>query len=357
MESMFTTTTIDAMSNEFLSKKSFLDSMFMSLVCYNTINNLEYESRDCNSTLFSFQKDVWDTLERKISKLGKKAVGNCFKLKKSKSMKSKKDYVNDIMSAITKTQMQGGPFQNLKEEQDSCKDELMSCSDKNKAIINELVQENKRVTADANEISLNESETELRALDDTKTNSDASREPRGVIKLKFASFKTQKFETKQLGEGYYPTKINFRADCIRKRIKCLLHNYILSIINKTIAEGNCSNSFVVKIPKDVVNNIKVDSNRNMLCQSIKDVYTTIGQFDSNRVEHNRKVINSIQDPTFKKVIEMTVKDYFIQYRKSEVYQKDISNLIEKEGTSYVTYFKYYVDNFLNYFGVYDQPII
>ena len=108
----------------------------------------------------------------------------------------------------------------------------------------------------------------------------------------------------------------------------------------------------IRIPKEFSSNIRADSNKQMLNQTIREFYTTLIQLDTYKQGSNiYKLLNTNQNPLFVSALNRSIKDYFIQYKSSSSYANDVKKLLTKEGRSYVSHFKFYVDNFLDHFDV------
>lgn len=147
-------------------------------------------------------------------------------------------------------------------------------------------------------------------------------------------------------------KLNFRSDCIRKRIKTFFNNYILNKLNELVKHYD-STIFFLKLPKELIVNIKIHLNNNLLTKTVKDLFSTKVEDakENKRIEHNIKMMNQIEDPTFKAYALKTCKEVYLEYIESPEYKLDVALLAKRENSEYLNIYQQHVDGFLSYFKV------
>lgn len=152
--------------------------------------------------------------------------------------------------------------------------------------------------------------------------------------------------------GEHRLKLKMRSDCIRKRIKSMLNNFVINTLNSFLVSIN-SNTELMNLPKDFNIDIRIESSQQMLESTVREVFTTFpsNQVYYSRVSHNKNLIESCENPKFQEMISKKFKDFYVEYLKSDKLLKDLNVLSQKEGNSYVENFKKYLETFLSYFGV------
>lgn len=150
----------------------------------------------------------------------------------------------------------------------------------------------------------------------------------------------------------FSNKLNYRSDCIRKRIKTFINNYILNKLNDLVKHYD-NKIFFLKLPKELIVNIKIKFNNNLLNKSIKELFSTMVEDpkEISRIEHNKKVINQIDDPVFKAYASKLYKEIFVEYTRSSQYLQDIMTLSKRENKEYLQIYQQHVNGFLDYFDV------
>lgn len=148
-------------------------------------------------------------------------------------------------------------------------------------------------------------------------------------------------------------KYNYRSDCIRKRIKSHVNKYILYRMNLILAKLD-SDFYILKLSKDFITNMRIDSNRILMKKTIKEIYSSIYPECSNyikSIKHNVKVINQIylSHEKFQKFVNLTFSEAYQEYLQSNEFKKDLLYLELREGKQYVERFKMISDSYLKYY--------
>ena len=143
----------------------------------------------------------------------------------------------------------------------------------------------------------------------------------------------------------------FRADCIRKRIKTILHNFIYEKLSTSIKDEG-TDIFLLKLPREFNTNIRYEFTKKILNSTIRELYSyeTHKKEDSQRIKHNKDIILKIQNNEFQSLLDKKMKDFYVDYIAEGEYKKIIANIKEKDGKLYEKYFKTHWESFLQYFS-------
>jgi len=146
--------------------------------------------------------------------------------------------------------------------------------------------------------------------------------------------------------------LNLRPDCIRKRIKTYLNNYIINKLNMFLKNYDSSYYFF-KLPKELVVDMKIEKNKALLNMTVKEIYSTTvpNEKEIPRIAHNTAMMEKIKTTAFVEFVAKTLKDIFAEYISSKEYKEDMEALRKKEGTDYIEVYSSHVQGFLSYFNV------
>lgn len=143
----------------------------------------------------------------------------------------------------------------------------------------------------------------------------------------------------------------FRADCIRKRIKTILHNFIYDKLSTSIKDEG-TDIYLLKLPREFNTNIRYEFTKKILNSTVRELYSfdTHKKEDLQRIKHNKDVIEKIKNSEFQSLLDKKMKDFYQDYISEGEYKKIIVNIKEKDGKLYEKYFKTHWENFLQYFS-------
>lgn len=148
------------------------------------------------------------------------------------------------------------------------------------------------------------------------------------------------------------TKQNYRSDCIRKRIKTFVNNYIINKLNE-ITKIYDNSIFLLRLPKELIVNIRMDLNNKILKLTIKELFCyKTNQQEDERINHNTKMMNLIENKYFVKYVNLPFKEVFKEYTLSNQYIIDLQKLASSETKEYVLIYQQHVDEFLNYYRIF-----
>lgn len=147
-----------------------------------------------------------------------------------------------------------------------------------------------------------------------------------------------------------PTDFNKRSDCIRKRIKALVNNHIVKKLNSLLDSEN-SNKKLHSLPRCHSIDVKKAINRRLLDKTIEEIFVeeVEDKKEMRKVLHNRKIVKSIKEPSFKEILNKKFKDFYEEYVSSNQYKEDMEKLLERESKDYIDYFQQHVESFVAYY--------
>lgn len=133
-------------------------------------------------------------------------------------------------------------------------------------------------------------------------------------------------------------KTKFRLDRVKNKIKTMVNNYIhknLLLITKH------EDIFLFKLPKDVVQRIKIHKHNNFYTKSIKVIYSaeSLNPKEIKRTLHNASTVNSCLNHQFQKYLSKTYQELMAEYISSLDYVKDINELAQREESEYIALLK------------------
>lgn len=152
-----------------------------------------------------------------------------------------------------------------------------------------------------------------------------------------------------------PSKFNVRSDCIRKRIKGLVHKYLLSKLNSILKEKYSDNIYIfMNLPRNFTVDVKYSFNKGLLQLNLFELFTIeVPEANENKkVLNNKNVIKHVKesDPTiWNEILNLKLEDIYNEYTKSNQYILDLETLKKKEGADYIYHFKYHMDTFISYY--------
>ena len=143
----------------------------------------------------------------------------------------------------------------------------------------------------------------------------------------------------------------FRADCIRKRIKTILHNFIYEKLSTSIKDEG-TDIFLLKLPREFNTNIRYEFTKKILNSTIRELYSfeTHKKEDFQKIKHNKDIILKIQNKEFQSLLDKKMKDFYVDYIAEGEYKKIIASIKEKDGKIYEKYFKTHWESFLQFFS-------
>jgi hypothetical protein len=137
------------------------------------------------------------------------------------------------------------------------------------------------------------------------------------------------------------SKISFRTDCIRKKIKSMFHKYLISKLNKTLQSNSISFSFKA-LPKHLSISLNLKENKQWAAMSIRELMiseeVTLSGFDKANLYHNIKVLNHISIPEIDECLNKKWTTVFNDFLCSEEFSKSIKEL-ENINKSYAARFR------------------
>ena len=151
-------------------------------------------------------------------------------------------------------------------------------------------------------------------------------------------------------------------DNIIKNLKALLMKSILNFVNNSLKEEQMGKSKLVKISENIIRNIYRENNLNLLCLTLKEIFSNdislkIKRLDKN---YNKKIIDEIYLNNKKEkiinILNMTLNQCIKHITKHEYYPelngleneyKNISNELKNLGETdeYIELFKDLFDRF------------
>ena len=157
-----------------------------------------------------------------------------------------------------------------------------------------------------------------------------------------------------------PNKYSY--DNITKKLKALLMKSILNFVNNSLKEEQMGKSKLVKISENIIRNIYRENNLNLLCLTLKEIFSNdislkIKRLDKN---YNKKIIDEIYLNNKKEkiinILNMTLNQCIKHITKQEYYPelngleneyKNISNELKNLGETdeYIELFKDLFDRF------------
>lgn len=152
-------------------------------------------------------------------------------------------------------------------------------------------------------------------------------------------------------------KHNLRPDCLRKRIKTHLLNYLLNAVNKYLAQFG-SELFLFKLPNNLIADARFIANQKMIRMTVKELFSIDEyQDDKVKVHHNIQVMSQIEklDDTIErnneliKLINFPMSEILTNYLKSPEFEKDCYVLEVREGSKYVETYKKFSRTYLEYY--------
>lgn len=201
-----------------------------------------------------------------------------------------------------------------------------------------------------NDLSLREHDIiEVMPLDVNNSNEDlnTSNEIKNIFSIPAENVcinLMKNFKTKD-----YP-KLSYRPDCMRKRIKTYINNYIFNRINLVLETHKYGK--LQRLPKDAITNLNLDFNNKILSMSLKDLFTfKMNGEASLKLDHNIKILNSVEVPF---VIDMLSKKTYIclaEYIVSDDYIRDLEYLSKKESLVFAQLYNFNIMSFLFYYNI------
>ena len=151
-----------------------------------------------------------------------------------------------------------------------------------------------------------------------------------------------------------PNKYSY--DNITKKLKALLMKSILNFVNNSLKEEQMGKSKLVKISENIIRNIYRENNLNLLCLTLKEIFSNdinlkIKRLDKN---YNKKIIDEIYLNNKKEKIinilnmtlsqcikHITKQEYYPELKGLENEYKNISNELKNLGETdeYIELFK------------------
>lgn len=133
-------------------------------------------------------------------------------------------------------------------------------------------------------------------------------------------------------------RTKFRLDRVKNKIKTMVNNFIhknLLLITKR------EDIFLFKLPKDVVQRIKIQKYNEYFNKTIKEIYSTDSFIskESKRTSHNKRTVYSCSNREFQLYLGKKYKDLMDEYVASWDYPRDINELSKKEEPEYVALLK------------------
>ena len=158
------------------------------------------------------------------------------------------------------------------------------------------------------------------------------------------------------------TSNKYSYDNITKKLKALLMKSILNFVNNSLKEEQMGKSKLVKISENIIRNIYRENNLNLLCLTLKEIFSNdislkIKRLDKN---YNKKIIDEIYLNNKKEkiinILNMTLNQCIKHITKQEYYPelngleneyKNISNELKNLGETdeYIELFKDLFDRF------------
>lgn len=149
-------------------------------------------------------------------------------------------------------------------------------------------------------------------------------------------------------------RLNFRSDCIRKRFKTFANNYALRKMSKLLASQD-ADSYLFKLPKTIVTDMKIESNRKLLSMTIKEAYSLFvpDEEEKVRIFHNKKIMELIdngQNQELKNIINTKYRTIIQEYLESNEFEKDCATLEIRDGSVYLKKYRELAESFLSYYS-------
>ena len=151
-----------------------------------------------------------------------------------------------------------------------------------------------------------------------------------------------------------PNKYSY--DNITKKLKALLMKSILNFVNNSLKEEQMGKSKLVKISENIIRNIYRENNLNLLCLTLKEIFSNdislkIKRLDKNYNKkiideiylHNKKekIINILNMTLSQCIKHITKQEYYPELKGLENEYKNISNELKNLGETdeYIELFK------------------
>jgi len=163
--------------------------------------------------------------------------------------------------------------------------------------------------------------------------------------------KKMSIDTLELERERTKTKVTInRADCIRKRIKTHFNQFLLKHTNQKIKESGI-NEFMGKLSQKFIADVKIESNKNYLDLTLKDIFV-MNLEGSKNLEKNQKIIQKIREKNHEMLVNYFNYSYahlYDLYLESDHYKSDLIKLLSKEGEFYTNLFKKYSQELIEYY--------
>ena len=151
-----------------------------------------------------------------------------------------------------------------------------------------------------------------------------------------------------------PNKYSY--DNITKKLKALLMKSILNFVNNSLKEEQMGKSKLVKISENIIRNIYRENNLNLLCLTLKEIFSNDISLKIKRLykNYNKKIIDEIYLHNKKEKIinilnmtlsqcikHITKQEYYPELKGLENEYKNISNELKNLGETdeYIELFK------------------
>lgn len=150
-------------------------------------------------------------------------------------------------------------------------------------------------------------------------------------------------------EKNYYQHLSFRTDCIRKKIKCMFHKYILVKLNKLNPERDTMP--FKQLPKILSVTLNLRHNKIWSEMTIRELLTLdnikqTGNDEFNRL-HNIKMLNQVKSDDLTAFLNTTWRSAFEEFLQSSYFSKSINEL-KKRSSAFSEKFHKHALLFLDY---------
>lgn len=130
----------------------------------------------------------------------------------------------------------------------------------------------------------------------------------------------------------------YRLDRIHTKIKIMVNNYIH---NNLMVAAKDDSIWLFKLPKDVLQQLKLQSNNILLNKPIKEIYSidSINPNEIKRTNHNKNVIKECLSEEFQLYLNKKYRDIIVEYMSSADYTKDFEDLSQAHEPEYILLLK------------------
>jgi hypothetical protein len=147
---------------------------------------------------------------------------------------------------------------------------------------------------------------------------------------------------------YLGMKTNVRKtqiDSVLKKSKSKFFKSIHQVLKK------CIRCKIERLPQNFITNIKIDCNKNYLSKSILQMYQAHGALKNLESLIEQNLVRPENKTLLKEFLNLTFKEAFELYTKSEQYLRDYQNIRDKEDDNFAILFDYSSKIFIDYFAV------